>query len=246
MDIKKVIHKEEMKIKNLKNKIYIKAFLFLLVKIILLKITRIKAENDFTSEIKLVIQGKGSQYLLYQEFNIMPSEILVNGISIDSIYYNLNEASNDIVLRFNVTITSCYRMFYSLSNIKKVNLSNFDFSNTINLTSMFHGCSKLTSVIFGNINTSLVESMDYLFCNCYYLYHIDLSKLDFSQVSDIGYMFSGCSSLYIINSGNINTFSLKNMKGLFKGCSSLTSWIFRILIFQKLQMLEKCFLVARD
>ena len=223
MDIKKVIHKEEMKIKNLKNKIYIKAFLFLLIKIILLNITRIKAENDFTSEIKLVIQGKGSQYLLYQEFNIMPSEILVNGISVDSIYYNLNEASNDIVLRFNVTITSCYRMFYSLSNIKKVNLSNFDFSNTINLTSMFHGCSKLTSVIFGNINTSLVESMDYLFCNCYYLYHIDLSKLDFSQVSDIGYMFSGCSSLYIINSGNINTFSLKNMKGLFKGCSSLTS-----------------------
>ena len=190
MDIKKIIYKEKMKIKRMKNKTYVQA-LFLLLKIILLNlITRIKAENDFTSEIKLVIQGQGIQYLLYQEFGIRPSDILVNGISVNSIYYDLNEASNDIILRFNETITSCYRMFYSLSNIKKVNLSNFDFSNTINLTSMFQGCSKLTSVTFGNANTSLVESMDYLFKNCYYLYYVNLSKLDFSQVSDIGYMFN--------------------------------------------------------
>ena len=90
------------------------------LKIILLNlITRIKAENDFTSEIKLVIQGQGYQYLLYQEFGIRPSEILVNEISVNSIYYYLNEASNNIILRFNETITSCYRMFIPYQILKK-------------------------------------------------------------------------------------------------------------------------------
>ena len=37
----------------------------------------------YQSEIKLVIKGKGDSFFLYKDFNPAPSEVIINGETID-------------------------------------------------------------------------------------------------------------------------------------------------------------------
>ena len=92
--------------------------------------------NNYISEIKLVIKGKGNQLFLFEGFPIKPHEVLVNGVIktlsfSEQTWVNLEGEESNITLRFNRQIETCYGMFYKLKNIKEVDLSNFDASKVI-------------------------------------------------------------------------------------------------------------------
>ena len=121
-------------------------FFFYIIFAISLKKLNLKTiyNLNYFSEIHLVIKGSGEQKLLYDSFSIEPSEVLVNEIKDDSCkkICNLPEEINNVTLRFNREINSCYRMFYSLINLIEMDLSNFDFSKVTSMNSMFGDCKK--------------------------------------------------------------------------------------------------------
>ena len=73
----------------------------------------------FFSEIKLVIRGNNTQYILSKEFDFEPDQVLVNGIlksSCNKTCY-LDKDLNNITIIFNNNLESCSNMFKNLNNI---------------------------------------------------------------------------------------------------------------------------------
>ena len=206
----------------MKNKNYFLIF-FIFYYIIPAKIRTILKNS--LSEINLIVRGNGNIDFLYSSYSITPSEVLVNGIKDDSCERtcNLIEDINNITIRFEEQIESCYKMFYELKKIIEVDLSNFDFSKVNDISYMFYSCSNLEKVNFSNLNTFSLTKMSYLFNYCSKLISIDLSDFDFSKVSSLKAMFFDCSNLEKIYFGNINTSSVIDMSELFRGCNKLIS-----------------------
>mgnify|MGYP002627217034 CR=1 FL=1 len=178
--------------------------------------------NNPYSEVRLVIQGNGTQKILYPQFTA-PSEVLVNGIKNNTCCKTcyVKRDKNNITLRFNNKITSCCNMFDNMLNMIEVDLSNFDFSKVETLNSMFVNCKNLKKIEFGNINTSSVTDMTSMFKSCNRLTSIDLSKFDTSNVVDMQSMFYGCSSLKYLDLSNFNTSKVKSINKMFEVCNSL-------------------------
>jgi len=135
----------------------------------------------------------------------------------------VEDDENNITMRWNYSLTNCDFMFYELSNITKINLSQFDTSKVSSMISMFDGCTSLTLIDLNNLNTSLVENLDSLFNECISLISLDLSSFDTSKVTDMQFMFSGCNSLISLNIKNFKTSSVTNMSCLFQDCNLLKS-----------------------
>ena len=88
-------------------------------------------------------------------------------------------------------------MFYSVSDIISIDLSEFDYEGVTNMKQMFCVCINLESINFGHFDTSLVEEMHGLFAENYNLLSVDLSNLDVSKVEDMSFLFykSGIKSV---------------------------------------------------
>ena len=82
-----------------------------------------------------IINGTGEQNILYSSFNSEPSKVIVNGIVKESCKKSciFEYEINNVTIYFNDYITSCKNMFYNLSNIIEIDLSNFDFSRVITM-----------------------------------------------------------------------------------------------------------------
>ena len=206
-----------------------KSFIILicLLKIFIIKTLSNKCfKNLFNnnSEIRIIIQGKGTQKILGDRFTGQPNLIKINGESKDCTKTcKLEEDINNIVLTFGSQLTSLKYMFYNIQNLKEVDFTNFDTSKVENMEYMFAECYSLKSINFANINTKSVKKISRLFLNCKNLTYLDLSLLDFSNVQDMSGMFSSCGKLENITFGNINASSLEDMHNLFEGCSILES-----------------------
>ena len=114
-------------------------------------------------------------------------------------------------------------LFSYLTNLKSIDLSNFDTSNVTNMNGMFMGCSSLTSIDVNNFNTSEVTDMAFMFDFCISLQSIDLSNFDTNKVTNMEVMFESCQSLESLNISEFNTSNVTNMYAMFYNCSSLTN-----------------------
>ena len=182
--------------------------------------------NNFLSEIHLIIKGNGIQNILFDEFIYEPSEVLVNGISKGNTCKKtceLEEEENNITLIFSQTLYSSERMFYGLQNIKEIDLSRFDASKIRNMSQMFYNCSNLENIIFGNIDTSSVQNMYYLFGYCNKLTSIDFSHFNTSSVEYMDYLFANCSNIIEIDLSSFDTSKVKTMESMFRSCTNLRS-----------------------
>ena len=185
------------------------------------------------SEINITIKGTGTQQILSScpgcghsstDFNSLPNETLVNGISqsnIEKYVYNLEKETNIITMRWNYQLTDCTGMFYNLKNIISIDLSNFDSSQVTNFECMFHSCTSLKSINLNNINTSSVESMVGMFSSCSSLETLNLSSFDTSKVTSMWAMFCYCPSLKSLDLSNFDTLELTETRFMFYSCSSL-------------------------
>ena len=112
------------------------------------------------------------------------------------------------------------------NDITKIDISEWDMSNVINMTGMFYECIRLKSV--GNLaswNVSQVRDMRELFCNCYSLESVgDLSLWDVSSVTNMTGMFENCYWLKSI--GDIDRWDVSkvtSMMFMFEDCNKLES-----------------------
>ena len=196
--------------------------LFLLNKLLIILVLEIECIYNF-SEIHLIIKGNGKQEFL-SSYSDDPSDVFINGILADSSCKkscNLNGGVDNITLRFNFVITDCYGMFIHLKNITEIDLSNFDFSRTTDMTYMFSDCKNLEKIYFGKVNTSSLINLYGMFSGCSKLISLDISNFDTSKVTDMEFMFDECSSLNYLDLSNFNTQNVVNIRCMFYGCSSL-------------------------
>ena len=204
--------------------------------------------------ITIIIKGTGRQRIFNSQFKDIPNSILFQNqnISIDNnneININGSETSNTIILIWVSQSINCMNMFNGLTNIIKVDLSefypsyctnmrnmftgainlliinmtNFDTSNCNDMNSMFSNCYSLVSLNLSSFNTSQVENMESMFFNCSSLISLNISNFDTSKVTNMFYLFGECRSLNTLNINNLNTTVVTNMNRMFKGCSSLFS-----------------------
>ena len=206
---------------------------FLLIYIIIMikiKVTSSLRHNKLNklNEITIKITGTGEQYILNSKFSPQPSKVLVNGGSANIDLQNKISISDEsdiniITMEWDETLINCEKMFLDLTNLKEVDLSNFDGTKIESMRYMFWDCTNLESVNFNNIKTPSLTNIALLFSGCNSLLSVDLSSLNTSSVINMASMFIGCSSLKSVNLTNLDTSNVKSMEYLFYSCTSLES-----------------------
>ncbi|MCQ2975665.1 MAG: DUF285 domain-containing protein, partial [Bacteroidales bacterium] len=110
---------------------------------------------------------------------------------------------------------------YFETNLYKIELNNFNTSNTTNMRSMFAGWGYLEILKIDNLDTAKVTDMSFMFNNCCALQTIGLNFFDTKNVKDMSYMFCGCKSLSSLDLYNFDTRNVTNMKCMFFGAETL-------------------------
>ncbi|END5422257.1 BspA family leucine-rich repeat surface protein [Listeria monocytogenes] len=121
-------------------------------------------------------------------------------------------------------VTSFDSAFYSSKTIKEVIIRDNDYPEApllTNTNSMFYTCSNLSKVDVSGLNTSSVTDMAYVFADATSLKELDLSNFDTSSVTTMRGMFANCTSLEELDLSNFDTSSVTTMRGMFANCTSL-------------------------
>ena len=200
--------------------------IILLLKVILVNLTKIKYLSNFNSyinEINLVIKGDGNKYLLNSEFTKEPSSVFINGNSSNSCSKScsLTGDTNNITLKFSELLTSCENMFQNLENLIEVDLSNFDVSQVTSMANMFKSCTNLKSVHLSNSNTYSLVNISYMFFTCSNLEIINFGNINTSSVKDAERLFNECKNLNSIDISNLDFSKVTSMFAMFHYCQKL-------------------------
>ena len=119
------------------------------------------------------------------------------------------------------TGTNASGMFAYLTNIEKLDLSNFDTSNVTTMERAFADCSSLVSLNLTNLITNKVVDMSYMFNSCKSLISIDISGFNTSNVTNMEGMFGFCQKIVTLSLTNFNTSKVTKMANMFQECVSL-------------------------
>ena len=165
----------------------------------------------------MTITGTGTQPILHESFNPIPSQIYVNDVLQDytGIYANnLEQEINYITIKWNedIQIPSTHKMFYYRTNIVGIDIIDFMMPNLVNTQEMFEGCINLETLNFYNFDTSKVLDMTNMFALCSSLVSLNLNSFDISQVTTFWFSFFRCSNLLYLN---LNNFALKSDAKLY-------------------------------
>ena len=99
-----------------------------------------------SSNITLKIKGKGNKKIFSNIHSLScspsfnrPDEVIINGNKQETVKYNydFNETENEIILIWNEPATSCNCMFVQCKDIKEIDFSYFDMSQTTSMYAMF-------------------------------------------------------------------------------------------------------------
>lgn len=113
--------------------------------------------------------------------------------TMEKMFYSFSGSIDETKLDTSKVITM-NSMFYS-SNIKELDLSNFNTDNVTDISSMFVNCTSLITLNVSNWNIGKITSMSMLFYNCNKLTALDLSSWDISKVTTLSNAFASCSAL---------------------------------------------------
>jgi len=168
-------------------------------------------------EVHMIIRGKGSKRILGDNFPYNNFEVIINDVKNNNCgrKCDLNEELNNITIKFNETIESCYAMFYAAVDKIEIDLSDFDTSNVVNMENMYKYCSNLISINLSYLNMSFVENISSMFCNCTSLKSVHFSNLATSKLKYIDNLFNDCKNLTSIIFQNFDTSSVIDMSYMF-------------------------------
>lgn len=110
-------------------------------------------------------------------------------------------------------------MFYYCEAIT-LDLNNWTTSNVTNMESMFYGC-KFETLDLSNFDTNNVTNMYNMFGSCKSLTTLDLSNWNTSNVTNIDSMFNSCEKLETLDLSSWNISKVTNIGWMFYGCHSL-------------------------
>ena len=182
--------------------------------------------TDLTSYSKIIltINTNGKHKILGEEFNNLPSLILVN----EKVSYltnnkeiELTETNNIIILLWDSEFYDCSYMFSNLNNIINIDFSEFNIQGITNMFCMFCNNYDIKNINFGSFNTSCVINMEKLFYNCPSLISLNLSFFNLNNVENMDLMFANSQKLENIIFNENKTIKLKSMFKIFYNCEAL-------------------------
>ena len=103
--------------------------------------------------------------------------------------------------------------------ISNIDLSNFDTSNVMDMSSMFAGMNQIEVLNLSSFDTSKVTNMSSMFEGMYGFTSLDVSNFDTSNVTDMSSMFKSTWQLTSLNLLNFNTSKVKKMNSMFENSS---------------------------
>lgn len=119
----------------------------------------------------------------------------------------------------------CNQMFSGMTNLKELDLSNFDTSEVTSFYQMFMGASSIKRLNLSGFKTSKISVMADMFKDMSSLEELDLSNFDMSRVEQVGTMFAEDVKLKTIyaTSDLIPGGPNRNLSwlGVFRGCVNL-------------------------
>jgi len=118
-------------------------------------------------------------------------------------------------------VTDMSLMFLNCTNLREIDVSNFNTINVTYMANMFTGCSSLVTLDLSNFNTEKVIYMISMFSSCSSLVTLDLSNFNTKNVTHMNNMFYGCSSLTSLDLNDFNTLNVTRTDSMFQDCSSL-------------------------
>ena len=120
-------------------------------------------------------------------------------------------------------VTDMSYMFYitEKSNLKTLELSDFDTSNVITMSYMFDNSTATEIKGLEKFNTSKVTNMSHMFLNSKAT-TLDLSSFDTSKVTDMGYMFNSSETTEIKGLNKFNTSNVTYMSSMFESSKATT------------------------
>ena len=184
--------------------------------------------NSLLNEITIRLNGTGTQNILNGNFEYPADEILIedNSYSLgekNTIIINLTNYDNNITMRWNSPLVSCWRMFSGLSNLIEIDLTNFDFSEVTRMNVMFQNCINLEYIKFNNNAEKKINvgDMSSSFENCILLKSLDLSNLNTFNLKNMAKTFYNCWSLTSFDFNGFNTSLVTSFRATFFNCSSL-------------------------
>ena len=118
-------------------------------------------------------------------------------------------------------------MFYGCNNIIEIDLSYFDFHQSIKMNDMFNYCLNVRNIKFPKKNTiENVIDTSYMFNYCKKLIKIDLSMINTDKNISMAGMFQHCESLEILDLSNFEIKHNTQLSCMFNDCYKLNQIIF--------------------
>ena len=114
-------------------------------------------------------------------------------------------------------------MFYFNYALEKLDVSHFDTSHVKSMYAMFDSLTSLKELDVTNFDTSNVETMQYMFFNLNKLKKLDVSHFNTGNVQSMEGMFAHLRSLEALDLSHFNTSSVASMRDMFANMVSLKS-----------------------
>ena len=133
--------------------------------------------------------------------------------NLDLVYMPLVDTSN---------ATNVVGMFNGATNLQTI--PNLSITSSITALNGFaSSCTNLKTIDVSNFNTSNVTTFYQMFSNCTYIQQLDLTSFDSTKATQAGNMFINCINLASITFGNnFTALLIKNMEAMFRNCTALT------------------------
>ena len=183
------------------------------------KLKEIKGINDFNTKN---VQSMNAMFQSCKEIENLDLSNW-NNLKVTNMNYIFNKCSklktikgiNKFVKNKLETIVGIFQL---CSELKNLDLSDWDTSNISNMDFMFAACSKLKEIKgINNLKTNKVVSMQGIFYLCNELEYLDLSNWTTTNVTNMNYMFNECNRLKYLNLLNFSVnCSTENMLAFHK------------------------------
>ena len=218
---------------------------------IILEITNEDLEKDiYFLDNSDYFDEKGNKHYhdSLKEFNDIKVELFIDNKKLNYKKYNkfFEAKKYEIILKFNSYIKDCSKMFYNCKNIIKIDLSQFNTKNVINVDEMFYNCENLIDINISKFSTKNIITMKNMFYNCNNLINIDLLSFDTQNVINMNGMFDGCEKLEKINILNFDTHNVIDMNSLFKNCSKLSEIDLSMMDTSKVKNMSRMFYMCKN
>ena len=163
----------------------------------------------------LLLEGNGDWEGLGDSFVIVGDE--------DQKYPKWLDYSDDIIsAKVKISgITNCHRMFGDCTEMKAIDLSEFDTSKVTDMEDMFRNCFALHNIDLSALDTSNVQSMYNMFYRCKSLRKLIFGDFNTKNVTNMRCMFDGCESIQELDLSAFNTEKVKDMAWMFDSCKKM-------------------------